>query len=137
MENLHEQLIRDEGMVLHAYRDSLGFLTVGVGHNLDAKNITKRAAMVILDDDIADARMGLMAKWPWMRELSPARLGAFINLAFNMGIGGLATFKNTLKAAEEGRWADVSRGLLDSKYARQVGERAQRVARQLREDRWV
>ena len=137
VDNLHEQLLRDEGMVLHPYRDHLGFLTIGIGHNLDAKPITKRAAFVILDDDINDAKQGLMARWPWMRELSPARLGAFINLAFNLGVGGLAGFKQTLKAAEEGRWDDVAAGVMESKYASQVGARAVRVAAQLREDRWV
>jgi lysozyme len=143
MENLHEQLIRDEGMVLKPYRDHLGYLTIGVGHCLDKKPISKRAALVMLDDDIADARADLLAKWPWMRDLSPARLGAFINLAFNMGVGneaagtGLAGFKQTMRAAAEGRWEDVAQGLLDSKYATQVGPRAHRVARQLREDRWV
>ena len=137
MDNLHEQLVRDEGMVLRPYKDSLGFLTIGVGHNLDAKAITKRAAFVILDDDIADTRVGLLAQWPWMRELSPARLGAFVNLAFNMGVGGLAGFKKLLAAAQEGKWADAALELLDSQYASQVGERAQRVARQLREDKWV
>jgi lysozyme len=137
IENLHEQLIRDEGMVLHPYRDHLGFLTIGIGHNLDAKDITKRAALTILDDDIADAKQGLMGRWPWMRELSPARLAAFINLAFNLGIGGLSGFKQTLKAAEEGRWNDVATGVMQSKYATQVGARAVRIATQLREDRWV
>lgn len=137
MENLHEQLIRDEGMVLTPYRDSRGFLTVGVGHNLDAKGLSKRAALVILDDDINDAKTGLMAKWPWMRDLSPARLGAFINLAFNMGVGGLGTFKKFLSHAQASKWEKATEELLDSQYAKQVGDRAHRVARQLREDRWV
>lgn len=132
-----EQLKLDEGVALEPYRDHLGYLTIGIGHNLDAKGITLRAAELILEDDIADAKTGLMGKWPWMRELSPARLAAFVNLAFNMGVGGLATFTRTLKAAEEGRWDDVAAGILDSKYATQVGDRAKRVAQQLREDKWV
>ena len=137
MENLHEQLIRDEGLVLTPYRDSRGFLTVGVGHNLDAKGLSKRAALVILDDDINDAKQGLMAKWPWMRDLSPARLGAMVNLAFNMGVGGLNGFKKMLAAAQAGQWEQAALELLDSQYSKQVGERSVRVARQLREDRWV
>ena len=124
-------------MVLTPYRDSRGFLTVGVGHNLDAKGLSKRAALVILDDDINDAKTGLMAKWPWMRDLSPARLGAMINLAFNMGVGGLGGFKKMLAAAQKGEWERAAIELMDSNYAVQVGARSSRVARQLREDRWV
>lgn len=138
MENLHEQLLRDEGMVLRAYKDKLGFLTIGIGHNLDAKGITKRVALIMLDDDIADAKTSLMGRWPWMRDLSPARLGAFINLCFNMGAGGLES-KNPkmLARAEAGDWEGAAKELLDGPYKTQVGPRAFRLARQLREDRWV
>ena len=135
--DIQEQLLRDEGEILHPYRDHLGYLTIGIGHNLDAKEISHLAAMTILNDDICDVKIGLMGKWPWMRDLSPARLGAMINLAFNMGTGGLGGFKKLLKAAESGDWAAAAKELLDSKYATQVGERAQRVARQLKEDKWV
>ena len=137
MDNLHEQLIRDEGMVLRPYRDHLGFLTIGIGHNLDAKPITRRAALVILDDDITDAKQGLMAKWPWMRDLSPARLGAMVNLGFNVGVAGVSGFKKMLAAMESGRWDAAATELLDSRYATQVGTRATRLAEQIRTDRWT
>ena len=137
MDNLIDQLKRDEGWVHTAYRDQLGFLTIGCGHNLDAKGLSDRAIQIILEDDIADAKSGLMGKWPWMRNLSPARLGAMINLAFNLGSGGLGTFKKFLKAAESGAWETAANELLDSKYAAQVGERARRIALQLKEDVWV
>ena len=93
---------------------------------------------IILDDDINDAKTGLIAKWPWMRDLSPARLGAFANLCFNIGVGGLRD-KNPkmLACAEKGDWTGAARELLDGPYKTQVGPRAFRLARQLREDRWV
>ena len=137
MYNLLNQLKRDEGYRADVYRDTEGLLTIGYGHCLDRKGISLRVAELMLDDDIADAKAGLMGKWPWVRDLSPARLGAMVNLTFNMGVGGLNSFKKFLAAAERGDWATAAAELLDSKYAKQVGERAQRVATQLREDRWV
>ena len=134
--DLREQLLRDEGLILHTYRDSQGYLTIGVGHNLDARGITKEAALQILDDDISDTKVGLMAKWPWMRELSPARLGAFINLAFNVGVRGVQGFKRLLLAAQAGQWEEAAAELLASPYATQVGERAMRLATQLKTDTW-
>lgn len=136
-EKLQEQLKRDEGLRTDFYRDSLGYLTVGYGHNCDAKGISARVAELMLEDDISDAKTALMGKFPWMRDLSPARLGAFINMTFNMGAGGLGTFKKALLAAKEGRWDACASEILDSKYAKQVGDRAKRVAQQLREDRWI
>ncbi len=134
---LEEQLVRDEGVVLHTYRDQNGWLTIGVGHNLDARGISQEAAMLILQDDIRDTKVGLLAKWPWMRDLSEARLGAMINLAFNVGLQGLQGFKKLLAAAQAGEFRQAALELLDSTYAHQVGERAQRLARQLEEDSWV
>ena len=132
-----EQLERDEGVVLHPYRDSRGFLTIGIGHNLDAKDISLRAARVLLEDDVSEAKSALLGCWPWMRDLSVPRLGAFINLAFNLGINGLRGFHKMLAAAEVGDYALASAELLSSKYAGQVGDRAVRLATQLHEDRWV
>ena len=134
---LYDQLIRDEGVVLTAYKDTEGFVTVGVGHNLDAKPISHAAAFVILSDDIRDAQDGLLARWPWMSKLSPARFGSMTNLAFNLGIAGLAGFKKFLAAAEKGDWKVAAGELLNSKYATQVGDRAKRVAAQLISDEWV
>lgn len=135
--NIYEQLIRDEGDIPHPYRDSEGKLTIGVGHNLDAKGISWRARMVILGDDVEDATRELENALPWVRDLNDARRGALINMTFNLGIGGLLSFKNTLAAIQEGRWDDAAKGILDSKYARQVGPRAHRVAEQIRTGKWV
>src|SRR5690349_23604373 len=57
--NIYEQLERDEAKRNRPYRDSVGKLTIGVGHNLDDKPISDRAVRVILEDDVADARRDL------------------------------------------------------------------------------
>lgn len=45
---LKEELIRDEGLRLKPYRDTVGKLTIGVGRNLDDVGITKDEAMHLL-----------------------------------------------------------------------------------------
>lgn len=135
--DIYLQLMRDEGVKHKMYKDSLGIETIGVGHNLRAKAISQRAVEVILEDDIADAKQELFAALPWVKDLSEPRQGVLINMAFNLGIQGLLGFKNTLKAIQEGRWEDAKKGILDSKYAKQVGPRAHRLALQLVTDRWV
>ena len=134
---LRDQLIRDEGLRLEPYRDSEGLLTIGVGHCLDRKGISRKVADLMLDEDISDAQVTVRTKWPWVGQLSEARQAAFTNLVFNLGGGGLSTFKKFLAAAQAGDWVTASRELLNSKYAKQVGGRAQRVAQQLLGDTWV
>lgn len=134
---LIDQLKRDEGLRLDVYRDSEGLLTIGYGHCLDRKGISQKVAEQMLMDDIEDAVLSRRVRFPWTDALSEPRKAAFTNLIFNLGSGGLNTFKKFLVAAKQGDWNTASAELLDSKYAQQVGERATRIATQLREDRWV
>lgn len=126
---LRESLRVSEGVRYRPYLDSVGKLTIGVGHNLDAKPLSPRAVAVILDDDISDAIDDLDRHTPWWRTLDGARQLVMAEMCFNLGIGGLLTFRNTLTAMETGRYTDAAEGMLKSKWARQVGQRAVRLAR--------
>ena len=135
-EAIKAQLIRDEGFKLKPYRCTSGKLTIGVGRNLDDKGISREEALYLLQNDVDEVREDLVSQFPWMRDLDEARFGAFVNLAFNMGIGGLKTFVNTLQYARHGHWDKVAVNLLKSKYASQVGDRAKRIAKQLETGEW-
>jgi len=128
---LVEALQRDEGLRLAMYRDAVGVNTIGYGHNLDAKPISKHAADVILDDDIRDATADVLRALPWTAQLDPPRFDAFVNLAFNLGIDGLLKFRHFLAAAQAGSWATAAMELRDSTWFCQVGDRGARVVAQI------
>jgi lysozyme len=128
VEDLKDQLIRHEALRLKMYKDSLGILTIGVGHNLQDKPISKAAAMQILEDDINDAKVDLAKAYPWVVKLSLNRQNVLINMCFNMGIERLSTFKNTLRMVESGDYAGAATNMLQSKWATQVGDRAKELA---------
>jgi lysozyme len=69
---------------------------------------------------------------PWWRNLSPVRQRVLVNMAFNLGMVGLLTFKNTLGAMQNGSYAAAAAGMLSSKWATQVGVRAERLADMMR-----
>lgn len=138
---LLEALKIHEGLRLVPYQDTVGKTTIGYGHNLDAKPlpwlyhgpaIPKRVAEAILEQDVDDAIRGLDVCIPWWRQLDDVREQVLADLSFNMGVGnprrGLSSFVNTLGAIQGGRWQDAHDGLLASKWARQVGARAHRLA---------
>jgi lysozyme len=125
-------LLRDEGIRLKPYRDTVGKLTIGVGRNLDDKGISRDEAMELLDNDITEVTLALNARLPWTTYLHGPRHAALVNLAFNMGIGGLLEFKKMLGAFKAEKWDVAAKELLDSKYATQVGARANRLAEQLK-----
>lgn len=129
---IEEQLILHEGLRLKAYKDLTGHLTIGVGRNLDAVGISREEAMLLLKNDLLQVRGELASKLPSWEQLNPYRKRALIDMAFNLGVGGLLKFKKMLVAVERGNYEQVSIEILNSKWALQVGKRAQRLALMMR-----
>jgi lysozyme len=121
------QLLRHEGLRLVPYMDTTGHLTIGVGHNL-SKPISHRAAMLILEDDIADAKNDCLHAFPWFVELNEQRQAVIINMCFNLGLSRLKKFAGMLKAIELGDYDKAADEMLDSLWTKQVGKRAVELA---------
>ena len=124
-------LVEHEGVRLKPYRDTVGKLTIGVGRNLDDVGISHDEAMMLLDHDIDRALGGGAATWPWFADLAPARQIVLVDMAFNLGIGGLKRFRRMLAALEAGDHATAAGQMLDSVWAHQVGARARRLAQMM------
>jgi lysozyme len=128
-ELLMKELVHDEGCRLHMYKDSLGVETIGIGHNLRDVPISERAAGVIFEDDLRNVEDALDRELPWWRSLSEERQRVVANMAFNLGVLGLLEFKRTLRAMEIGDYKAAAVGMLSSRWASQVGDRAVRLAK--------
>lgn len=143
--NIKDQLVRDEGVRLEKYLDSRGFWTIGVGHNLDANplpfdisnGITFAQATQILDDDIARVTSKLFADLPWLQNLDIVRQGVFLNMSFNMGVGGILEFHHDLADTEAGNYIQAAADMKASAWYVQVGARAQRLCQQMITGQWV
>lgn len=130
------ELRRDEGVRYSIYLDSLGVPTVGVGHNCKVSPLpagwvcplTDGQVNQLLTQDLANTFAQLNASLPWWATLDDVRQRCVANLAFNLGVTGLLTFHNTLLAMQRGSYAVAAAGMLASKWASQVGARAQRLA---------
>lgn len=132
---LISELERDEGRVLHAYKDSLGYLTIGIGRLIDkAKGggITDAEADYLKANDIRRIQRSLDAGYPEWRQLDPVRQRAMQNMAFQLGTGWPAKFGRTYAAIKEGRYEAAADMLSTSLWARQTPARAQRVIKQWR-----
>ncbi len=129
LELLSAELERDEALRLKMYMDSRGIETIGIGHNLRDKPISERAARLIFADDVADVEADLDRTLPWWRDLDEVRQRVLANMVFNLGIGKLLEFKNTLAAMKVGNYVGAANGMTRSLWASQVGERARRLAR--------
>lgn len=132
---LRRLLLRDEGFRRSAYTDSLGYLTIGIGKLIDGRKgggITLEEALYLLENEVREKTRELGSHLPWFSRLDPVRHAVLVSMAFQLGVAGLLSFRNTLKAAEEGRWNDAADGMLRSKWATQTPGRALRLAEAFR-----
>lgn len=134
---LVEMLQRDEGLRLKLYRDSRRNWTVGYGRNITGRGITEAEALYLLQNDIRACQLELDTHLAWWRLLNTQRQMAMLSLCYNLGIYGLQGFKAALKAMEAGKYRDAARQFLHSKWAKQVGPRAGRIAALIDPDRAV
>jgi lysozyme len=128
---LKEQLIKHEGLRLKPYRDSVGKLTVGVGRNLDDVGITYTEAMIMLDTDVMRA-VEDAKKLFWFKGLDIVRQDAVLNMLLNLGLPRFKTFKKLITALVEQNYPKAAEQMLDSRWAEQVGIRAEELAKQMR-----
>lgn len=134
-DKLHKELIRDEGIELTLYRDSLGYPTIGVGHLIKKgesfTSITHTQALEILDKDVAIAERNLNTIYPRWSELDEVRKRAMLNLSFNLG-GKLAQFKRFLHSLSLGNFERAADQLIQSKWFGQVKLRGPRIVHAIR-----
>ncbi len=147
-----QRLVFEEGLKLSPYRCSRGYLTIGVGRNLDtnpltevekrvvgdvSSGITKNAALFLLRNDIERVEKQCSENISCWGMLDNERQFALFNMAFQMGYKGVLKFKNMLYALERKDYVTASKECLDSEYAKQTPARAQRVAHLIKTGKWV
>lgn len=128
---LLEQLQRHEGLRLKPYQDTVGKTTIGYGRNLDDRGISEDEAGFMLDNDI-DQVVAELERMPLFLSLNPVRQVVLANMAFNMGVPTLLEFRRMFGALAEQDWDRAAREMMDSKWARQVGSRAEELSELMR-----
>jgi lysozyme len=139
MNDLVRQLKSDEGEIPHAYQDHLGFWTIAVGRFIDKRKgggLRPKEIDFLLTNDIEDRVQALNKALPWFTDLDEARQGVLLNMAFQLGTAGLLAFTTTLTHVRAGRYDEAATAMLQSKWAQQTPERAERMAEQMRTGKW-
>jgi lysozyme len=121
--NLITKLIAHEGLIQHAYEDSLGYLTIGVGTLIDKRKggqLTVPECMYLLDNRINIARASLQS-YRWFNNLDVVRQDVCVEMVFNMGLHGLLEFTQMISALINRNYKQASIDFLNSLEARQIG----------------
>ena len=134
--SLIEQLKRHEGLKLKPYKCTADKLTIGVGRNLEDVGISEEEAEMLLQNDIQRATVQIQREFPWTTELDEVRFAALINFTFNVGIGTVGKFVNAMALLRDGSYDMAADEFLNSRWAKQVGQRAIDVTDQIRTGEW-
>ena len=129
----------NEGRRLVAYDDATGkslgpgsvlegHPTIGIGRALDVRGISSAEAEALFAADLVDTSTALERELAWVIELDPVRRAVLVDMAFNLGVRGLLTFRRALAALKAGDCETCAVEMLDSRWAEQVGRRATRDA---------
>lgn len=136
---LKEQLTLHEGYKRSPYKDSVGKLTIGIGHNLDDNGLPAPIIDALFLFDVEQVTAQLQRHLPWIFGLDEVRQRVLFDMCFNLGILKLLKFKNTLAAVRRGDYEVAADMMMDSLWATQVGDgpggtydRAERLATMMR-----
>ena len=141
VDQLREQLVIDEGQVNEIYKDHLGYPTFGIGHLVLESDqefgqdvgtpVSEERTIECFEHDVesvlSDCRI-LHEAWDGYPQEAKQVIA---NMMFNMGRTRLSKFKNHNLALESGDWKKAAIEGRDSRWHKQVTNRAERLMSRL------
>ena len=134
----------EEGFRSRPYIDTEGYPTVGVGFLIGPKGASVSNYTFSLSKNVSDvwlqelvsSKLADMKAQPniaaALKQCNPARADVLLSMGYQLGVNGLAGFKNTLAMIAAGNFTGAAAGMLNSKWATQTPKRAQRHAEVMR-----
>ena len=129
---LKNLLVKHESYKQFPYVDTSGHLTIGIGRNLDNRGISLPEAYYLVDEDITYFSGKLQQYLKFFHKIDENRQVVLINMCFNLGVQGFLNFTHMILALEALDFERAADEILSSKWAEQVGERAQQLAQIMR-----
>lgn len=133
-----------EGRRHEAYPDPLtggAPWTIGVGHTgpeVHEGLVWSDAEIdAAFDIDLTEAEIACRLNFPWFGLLSEPRQAVLLGMVFQMGIGGVLGFHDTLASIRDEHFAHAAECMRQSKWAHQTPKRALRLASQMETGQWA
>lgn len=138
---LREQLVIDEGQVNEVYLDHLGYPTFGIGHLVlesDEEHeaevgtpISEERVFEVFEKDVQSVINDCKILHEGWEDYPEEVKQVVANMMFNMGRTRLSKFKNHNKALVAGDWKEAAVEGRDSRWYKQVTNRAERLMARL------
>jgi len=141
-EKLREQLKIDEGCVYEIYNDHLGYATFGIGHLVTESDpehgsdigteVSESRVVEAFEQDVQTVLSDCAILYPDFEELPEEAQQVIANMMFNLGRPRLSAFKGMKSGVDARDWNEAADQMVDSRWYRQVGARAERLVERMR-----
>ena len=143
IEKLREELKIDEGVKYEIYLDHLSLPTCGVGHLIKETDpeydlevgtkIDEERVNELFDEDIKITLQECTYLYDDFYDLPEEAQLSIANMMFNLGRPRLSRFLKMKKAVDNKDWIEASNQMKDSKWYRQVPNRADRLVQRMKD----
>lgn len=137
IDKLKDQLKIDEGVKYEIYNDHLGYATFGIGHLITASDpeyempigtpVSQERVDEVFALDVEKFISETEKVFPKLTELPDNIQLVLVNMCFNLGAPRLKKFHKFITAINNSEWIEAAIEMMDSRWARQVGPRAERL----------
>ena len=142
LEKLRAQLEIDEGVKYEIYNDHLGYPTFGVGHlvlETDPEysysigtSISESRVIEAFEQDCDNVLLDCTILYPDFYDLPEEAQQIIANMMFNLGRTRLSKFKGMKRGVDARDWNAAADEMVDSRWYRQVTNRADRLVERMR-----
>jgi|SRR5210317_140435 lysozyme len=142
IEKLREEIAADEGEVHEIYLDHLGLATFGIGHLVrddDPESglpvgtpVDNDRVVEAFESDIETVLSDCNKLYPDFNDLPEEAQRVIANMMFNMGRPRLSKFKGMKSGVDARDWDRAADEMVDSRWYRQVTNRANRLVERIR-----
>ena len=143
IEQLREQLTIDEGKVNEIYKDHLGYPTFGIGHLVLESDpeygqdvgtpVSEERTIECFDKDVQSVLSDCKKLHEGWDDYPEEVRQVVANMMFNMGLTRLSKFRKHNAALQCGDWKEAAIEGRDSRWHKQVTNRAERLMVRLEE----
>ena len=142
IQKLKEELTFDEGCEYKLYNDHLGYKTFGVGHLVtkDDPEYEMEIGEEVSEDRVNECFIKDIEKviedchilYSYFNELPEDAQLIIANMMFNLGRPRLTKFKKMKEAVNDANWLEAAIQMEDSRWYKQVPNRAERLCERMR-----
>ena len=142
LDKLREEIKYDEGSVNEIYLDHLGLATFGIGHLVTEWDeeygkpvgtpVSTDRCNEVFASDIQIVLADCEQLYPDFNDLPEEVQRIIANMMFNMGRPRLSKFKGMKAGVDARDWQKAADEMVDSRWYRQVTNRAERLVERMR-----